>query len=209
MAPALVLSSFGAAAGVPLAVILAADIALLQSLAPLLVAAAGERESPSVVLRRIGRRIILDPIVIAVVAGIAYAATGLGLPAGVSDLVGLLGGIAPALGLLLVGLSLSARRTVDIPQELLPALAVKLFAHPVIVYLLLGWVGDFNEAWVFTAVMIAALPPALQAVPLAARAFATRAAAAADLGLIVSFVTLVTLGALLIAGVLPADPFGG
>ncbi|MCW5696548.1 MAG: hypothetical protein KIS96_07410 [Bauldia sp.] len=207
MAPAIVLAAFGAAAGVPLAIILAVDIVLLQALAPLLVAAAGERERPAIVFRRIGLRIALDPIVIAAVAGVLYAATGLGLPAGVADLLGLLGGIAPALGLLLVGLSLSNRRTIDIPEDFLPALAVKLFAHPIIVYLLLGWVGDFAEPWVFTAVMIAALPPAAQAVPAAARSIGNRAATAADLGLIASFVTLVALGALLIAGVVPADPF--
>lgn len=41
--------------------------------------------------------------------------------------------------------------------------AVKLIAHPLIVLTLLPMFGTFSETWVGTAVLMAALPPALTA----------------------------------------------
>lgn len=40
---------------------------------------------------------------------------------------------------------------------------VKLFAHPLIVWVLLSLVGGFDPIWVYTAILMASLPTALNA----------------------------------------------
>lgn len=207
MAPALTLPAFGAAAGAPTAIILALDVVLLLSLGPLLLAVGAERGSFAAVATRIARRIALDPSVLAVAAGILYSAAGLELPQGINDLLAVLGGAAAPLGLLLLGLVLARQSQIEVTADMLPALCTKLFIHPLIVYLLLGWVGNFDPAWVYSAVLIAALPPAGQAVSVAARSVSSRIVSAANAGLIGSVVTLAALIALVSSGTLPADPF--
>ena len=46
-------------------------------------------------------------------------------------------------------------------------LVVKLVVHPLIVYLLLSWIGGFDRIWVYAAVLMAALPPAANVLALA------------------------------------------
>jgi malonate transporter and related proteins len=49
------------------------------------------------------------------------------------------------------------------PLEVPLLACVKLLVHPILVLALLAWFGPFGEVWVDTALLMAALPPALSA----------------------------------------------
>ena len=72
----------------------------------------------------------------------------------------MLGDAAAPAALFAVGVSLTGRTIDKVPPELPALIGVKLVVHPLIVYLLLSWVGDFDPVWVHAAVLMAALPPA-------------------------------------------------
>lgn len=210
--PALVLPAFGPAAGLPMAMIFLLDAVLIRFLLPSMWAIGGrDRASPAAVLKDGALSVMQQPAIIAVALGALFAGLGLGLPAGVGQGLDLLGAAAAPLGLLALGLALAAYRTNREGAgrlEWSAAIATKLFVHPAIVYLLLGWVGDFDPAWMFTALFLSALPPAWGVRGLVRQGITgDRTDATAATGLIVSLVTITALIALTVAGVLPADPF--
>ena len=96
-----------------------------------------------------------------------------------------------------------------LPAEVPILVCVKLLIHPLIVYLLLSWVGGFDPIWVHTAVLIAALPPAANVVALAQhyRVYDERASAALLLGTVISVATVTLVVIALLRDVLPVDPF--
>ncbi len=72
--------------------------------------------------------------------------------------------------------------------------AVKLLLHPLLVFLLLSLFGPFQQYWIETAVLMAALPPALN-VFVFARQYDTwveQASSAVLVGTLASVVTLTT-----------------
>jgi predicted permease len=88
-------------------------------------------------------------------------------------------------------------------------LLVKLVLHPLIVLCLLSALGPFSQAWVYTAVLMAALPPALN-VFIMARQYDTwveQASASVLVGTLVSVVTLTTVMWLVKTGMLPVQLF--
>ena len=92
----------------------------------------------------------------------------------------------------------------------MPALlAIKLIAHPVIVYLLLSAVGGFDRVWTFTAVLMASLPPALNVFVMASqyRTYVERASSAILIGTLSSVVTVTTLLWLISNDLLPVTLF--
>jgi malonate transporter len=212
LGPALVLPAFGPAASAPLALIYFWDGLIVRILLPILWAIGG-RERPTVgeVGRSIARLIFAQPALLAVVAGAVVSAFSVDLPAGIDEGLNLLGSAAAPLGLIGLGLALMAYRMGESGEAKLqfsPPLATKLFLQPVIVYLLVGWVGDFDPAWMFTAVFLAALPPA-SGIMAIARGETTAEAMdpAAATGLLISIVTITALIALTVQGVIPVDPF--
>ncbi len=212
LGPALVLPAFGPAAGVLMALILFWDGIIIRVLLPVLWAIGG-RERPSFreVRQNIGRGIVRQTTLWAVVAGVIVSMLSVDLPAGVDDAFTLLGSAAAPLGLIGLGLAVMAHRRSKGPQPKLQfsgALLVKLFLHPAIVYLLLGWVADLSPVWMFSAVFLAALPPAFETAAIGRGGPESDATdPVAVTGLIISFVTITALIALTVQGVIPADPF--
>ena len=212
LGPALVLPAFGPGAGIPLALIFFWDGIIIRVLLPILWAVGGrERPSPREVGRSIGRLIAGQTTLLAVVAGVLISALSIDLPAGIDDAVNLLGSAAAPLGLIGLGLAMMAYRRSEAPQPKLQfsgALLVKLFLHPAIVYLLLGWVADLSPIWMFSAMFLAALPPAFETTAIArGEADGDAVDPVAATGLIISLLTITALIALTVQGVIPADPF--
>jgi malonate transporter and related proteins len=91
-----------------------------------------------------------------------------------------------------------------------PLLAtVKLVAHPILVLLLLPVFGTFNATWVGTAVLMAALPPALTAFVFA-RQYGTwieHASSVVLFGTLFSVVTLTVVMWLVKNHALPQGPW--
>ena len=97
------------------------------------------------------------------------------------------------------------------PWEVPPLVTlVKLVLHPIIIFVLLSLLGPFDQIWVYTAVLMAALPPALN-VFVFARQYDTwveQASSAVLIGTLVSVVTLTSVMWMVKTHTLPALLFG-
>ncbi len=161
MGAALAVATFGAVAGAPMAILLAVDGAMLAALTPLMMALGRSgRSDPLALATEVARRVFTDPLLIATIVALIAAAISLRLPAPIDGLVTLLRQAAAPAALFLLGAALPFRPAISTDVEIPALIAVKLIGHPLIVYLLLSWVGGFDRVWVSTAILMAALPPA-------------------------------------------------
>jgi malonate transporter len=206
MGPALAVAAFGTAAAVPLALIIAVDGAMLAVMTPLMLALGGSgRSDPRALTETIARQVFANPLVIATIAGFIVAALRLHFPPPIDAFLTLVGQAAPPLALFAMGAGLPFRPIDTFQPDVPLLLAVKLIGHPLIVYLLLSWVGGFDRIWVETAVLMAALPPAASVIAVARDngAAVDRIASMVLLATVVSAATVTMVLVLLVSGVLP------
>jgi predicted permease len=209
--PALILLAFGQAAALPLVVVIVLDALLIRLLLPALWAVDGrDRQPVGEVLKRIWALVVDQPMFPAALAGAALAFAGIGVPLGIDQAASLLGSAAAPLGLIGLGLALASIGAREGASALQwnPALVTKLVVHPIVVYLLLSWAGNFDDAWMYAALLIAAVPPAAGLHTLARGN--TRPEPmdnVAATGVIASGVSITLLAILIFEGVIPADPF--
>ena len=87
---------------------------------------------------------------------------------------------------------------------------VKLALHPVLVFLLLSLFGPFEQSWVYTAVLMAALPPALNVFVFAQQydTWVEQASGAVLVGTLISVFTLTSVMWMVKTHTLPALLFG-
>lgn len=198
LAPPLVLAAFGPAAGATLGAIVAFEAIMLLIVTPLMMALGGtSRTDPAKLAIETGRDIGSNPVVVAVVLGLIAAAVGLRLPEAVDTLLTMVRSAAIPVALFVFGASLSFRSLGNVPLEVPIAVAVKLVVHPLVVYLLLSWIGGFDPLWVRTAVVAAALPPAADVVRLAAN-YRAASGTASQAVLLASYVGIATVTLVLI-----------
>ncbi len=193
MGAAVAIAAFGTAAAMPAALVLTFDTVLILIVVPLMMAMGGAGRADATALAEdIGRQIFLHPLILATIAGFLFSALGIRLPGSVDGLLTGLRFAAVPCALFLLGVGLSARELERIPLEMPILVAIKLVVHPIVVFLLLTWVGGFDPVWIATAVIIAALPPAAQVHTLAKHygVYAHRASGALALGMIVSISSL-------------------
>jgi predicted permease len=210
MAPGLTLAAFGAAATVPTALVFCFDNTLFFTLAPLLMAlAGGQAGGPAKLALAIGRRVLFHPFIIATIAGVVAAAIRFVPPGPIDQMLTLLRGAAAPCALFAMGVTIAKRPVKRIPVELPIIVAIKLIVQPIIAYLLLGWFGDFNEVWVYSAVLMASLPTATNVFVLAQQyqTWVQRASATVLITTVASVATVTALLYLISAGILPPDPF--
>lgn len=161
MGPGLTLAVLGPQAAVPAALIFCFDVALVFTLAPLLMAFAGtEKQTPSKLALQILKKVFLHPFIIATIAGVLGAAFHFEPPQAIDTILSFLRSAAAPSALFAMGVTVALRPLKRFPIELPGLLAVKLVAHPLIAYLMLGVIGDFDPVWVATGVLMASLPPA-------------------------------------------------
>jgi hypothetical protein len=96
-----------------------------------------------------------------------------------------------------------------VPGEVPWLVVIKLVLHPLLVWVLLSVLGDFDPMWVYAAVIMAALPPALNIFVISTQydVGVERASACVLLGTVVSMVTLTAFLWLVKTGTLPVDLF--
>jgi predicted permease len=207
MGPGLALATLGPAANVPVALIFCFDTLLLFGLVPFLMALADPRhESIAATALEVVKRIVLHPFIIATVLGVASAAIRFEPPVALDRLMQFLQNAAAPCALFVLGVTVALRPIQKMPWEVPCTIAVKLILHPVMALALLSWLGPFEVSWVYTAVLMAALPPALN-VFIMARQYDTWVAQASGsvlFGTFVSVVTLTTTMWLVKTGKLPA-----
>jgi predicted permease len=210
LAPGLTVAAFGAAAAAPTALVFTFDTAMLLTLVPLMMLLGGtERASGSALAKSIARNIALHPLILASFLGFIVSLIGIGLPGPLDALLSFLGSAGAPCALFIVGLGLAGRPLGQISLEMPVLIAIKLIVHPLIVYLLLSWIDGFDSTWVKTAVLMAALPPAMNVLIFARKygTYASRASTAILVGTAAALVTLTVVLVLLVNEALPVNPF--
>ncbi len=206
MGPGLALSTLGPTAAVPVALIFCFDTLLLFSLVPFMMAIASpQKKSVASVALEVVKRIGTNPLVIASVLGILSAAVHFQPPAAAEKLMLFLSNASAPCALFTLGVTVALRPLKKVPWEMPMLTTVKLVMHPIVVFVLLSAFGPFDQMWVDTAVLMAALPPALN-VFVFARQYDTwveQASTAVLVGTVVSVLTLTTVMWMVKSGTLP------
>lgn len=193
MGPGIAVAALGSEAAVPMALVFCLDTALILFLVPFLMTlAGGPRESVWASLLHIFRRVALHPLILATMLGVAAAAVRFEVPVALDRLLQFLQNAAAPCALFTLGVTVALRPLKSVPWEVPPVILVKLAIHPVLVLVILSLLGPQPEVWMYTAVMLAALPPALNVFVLARQydTWVTEASSAILLGTLVSVVTL-------------------
>jgi predicted permease len=195
MGPGLALATLGPAANVPVALIFCFDTLVLFALVPFLMALADPRhESLAATAVEVVKRIVLHPFIIATALGVASAAIRFEPPVALDRLMQFLQNAAAPCALFVLGVTVALRPIQRMPWEVPFTVTIKLLVHPLVVLTLLSLLGPFDPTWVYTAVLMTALPPALN-VFIMARQYDTWVAQASGSVLFGTFVSVVTLTA--------------
>lgn len=198
LGPGLALTALGAASTVPVALIFCFDNILFFVMTPILMAVSGSEAGGLLrMARTILRRIFTHPFILATIAGIAAAATEFRPPVFIDTFLTMLRGAAAPCALFAMGVTVALRPFPErsVVTELSVLLAIKLVVHPLIVFVVLGWVGGIDPLWLSTAVLMAALPPATNVFVLATQyqVYVQRASSAVLVGTGLSVVTVTAI----------------
>lgn len=208
MGPGLTIAALGQASIVPTALIFVFDTMLLFTLVPLLMAVSGAgdrrwRETLWYIVLRVGTH----PFNIASALAVTAAYLRLDLWAPLDTMLSFLKNAAAPCALFTMGVTVALRQVRKIPAELPGLLVVKLVLHPLIAWVMLSWIGSFSREWTYTAILMAALPPALNVFVLANQyhVYVERASTAILVGTLVSVATVTTWLYLVTHDLIPVD----
>ncbi|MBL4695194.1 MAG: AEC family transporter [Rhizobiaceae bacterium] len=193
LGPPIAIAAFGPAAGVPAALVFCLDNAMHFTLAPLLMALHKEEDSSVWTLTgQILYKILSHPFIIATIVGIAGAVFQVEPPEPIEKLLVLLSSAAAPCALFAMGVTAALRPLKNVPKELGYILPLKLVIHPLLVWGILTLIGGFDQIWVYTAVLLAALPTATNVFVIAQQYghWRERASSAVVLTTLVSTVTV-------------------
>jgi malonate transporter len=210
MGPGLALLVFGQEAAVPVALIFCFENIIHFTVAPMMMAlAGGDKSTPRQLATGIARKIVLHPFIIATAFGVAAAYLQLRPPLPVERLLEYLSAAAAPCALFAMGVTLALRPLKRVTRELGPIALLKLIVHPLLCYVVLSWVGDFSPVWLFSAVLLAALPTATNVFVIAQQyhVWVERASASILLTTCISVATVTGLLYFIKGGMLPPDLF--
>ena len=160
LGPPLMLTFFGERGAGPLAMAILAEIMVLLSVGAVIMSTArdGSRTGIGSLLLR---GTVLNPVVMAILLGVALAATGTALPTPADRFLGFLGNAAGPTALFALGGALALqhidRGTVVAAAGIATA---KLLAYPALAWWVLGHLLHVEPFWVQSGVLMAALPTA-------------------------------------------------
>jgi malonate transporter and related proteins len=168
-----------------------------------------DKHSPAELLAGVAKKIVLHPFIIATAVGICAAYFEFRPPLPVERLLEYLSSAAAPCALFAMGVTLALRPLNRVPKELVPIAVLKLTVHPMLCYLVLSWIGSFSEVWMFSAVLLAALPTATNVFVIAQQygVWVERASASILLTTCISVATVTGLLYMIKSGMLPPDLF--
>jgi malonate transporter len=210
MGPGLALIAFGQEAAVPVALIFCFENVIHFAVAPMLMAvASGEKGSAGRLAIEVVKKIALHPFIIATVIGVAAASVQFQPPLPLGRFLSYLANAAAPCALFAMGVTLALRPLKRIPTEIAPIALLKLIIHPTLCYVTLSLVGNFDPVWVFSAVLLAALPTATNVFVIAQQygVWVQRASASILITTCLSVLTVTGLLYLIKSGSLPPDLF--
>jgi malonate transporter and related proteins len=210
MGPGITIAALGPAATVPTALIFCFDSILIFTLVPLMMAL-GRHDHVSMLAMAggIARRILLHPFILATAAGVVAAYLEFRPPVVIDSILEHLAAAAAPCALFALGVMVALRPVKRVAWELPFLMLLKLVVHPALVLVALSLMGTFDPVWVYTAVLMAALPPALNVFILAQQneVYVERASSGILIGTVISVVTLTAALYLVANGLLPTDLF--
>jgi predicted permease len=211
MGPGIAIAAFGEPSIVPVALIFCFDNTLHFVMAPLLMALSGGdgKEKAWKVTWQVFMRIFTHPFILATIVGVGAAVLEWQPPQAVGRMLTYLQGAAAPCALFAMGVTVALADRGRIPKVVGFLVPAKLLIHPVIVYVILSWIGDFEPVWVYTAVLLAALPTATN-VFVIAQQYGVWVARASSMVIATTVISIFTVTGLLYAitsGVLPPDLF--
>jgi len=164
-----VLSTHGAEAATPVAVITSIHTALLWLAATLHVEAVSEhgQTSTRALLSELGQNLLTNPIILAVLAGTLWRQTGIGLGEAPRTMLDMLAQAGVPCALFALGLSLRDFSIRGQVPTLAALLMLKLVLFPLLVWVLAFWVLPLDPLWASVAVLFAACPTGVNAFILA------------------------------------------
>jgi malonate transporter and related proteins len=210
MGPGLTIAALGQGAIVPTALIFVFDTVLLFTLVPFLMAVGGKGEmNLAATAWYVVKRVVTHPFNIATAVAVLASALHFEPPAALDTMLNYLKNAAAPCALFTMGVTVALRPMARIPAEIPALLLIKLVVHPLLVWLVLSLIGDFSREWMFTAVLMASLPPALNVFVIANqyRVYVERASTAILIGTLVSVVTVTGLLLLVAHDSIPYDLF--
>ena len=210
MGPGLTLAALGQDAIVPTALIFVFDNCLLFTLVPFLMALGGsEKMKVGATAWYVVKRVTTHPFNIATAVAVLAAYVRFVPPAPVDAMLTFLKNAAAPCALFTMGVTVALRPLRQVPREMPALMLIKLVIHPLLVWVVLSWIGNFPRAWVFTAVLMAALPQALNVFVIANQyqTYVERASTAVLIGTLISVVTVTGLLVLITENRIPVDLF--
>ncbi len=210
MGPGLALLAFGSSAAVPVALIFAFENALHFAVVPALMALAGTGErAPGGLVFDVVKRILLHPFILATIIGVGAAALEVSPPLAVERLLDYLANAAAPCALFVMGVTLALRPLRRVPRELSLIVPLKLIVHPLLCWVVLSALGNFDPVWTQSAILLAALPTATNVFVLAQQyhVWAERASATVLVTTAASVVTVTAILWLMRTGAVPVDLF--
>jgi len=155
----LALAAFGDAATVPTIITVVVNSALVVGVTTILIELALHKaSSPAQLARHVAKSLLKNPMLIAPIAGILWAASGLTLPASVDKFCEILGAAAGPCALFAIGLFLVGKPIAADLREVGFALLLKLLVQPALTWWLATQVLEMPPLWVAVAVIMAATP---------------------------------------------------
>ena len=196
MGPGLALATLGAQAAAPVALIFCFETLLFFSLLPFMMALARpSSQSAGALAVEVLRKIVLHPLLIATALGVLSAAVNFEPPVALDKLLQFLKSASAPCALFTLGVTVALRPFQRVPWEVPGLVLVKLVLHPLVMLAMLTMLGPFDPNWTSTAVLMAALPPALNVFVLARQyeSWVEPASGSVLLGTLVSVATLTTV----------------
>jgi predicted permease len=196
MGPGLTLAALGTGASVPTALIFTFDSTLFFAAVPFLMAIGGvEKKRPLATAFMVVRQVLTHPFILATILGVLVAVAQVRPPAAIERVLDYLYNAAAPCALFTLGVTVALRPLKRVSAEIPVLVAIKLIVHPLMVWVLLSLTGPFDPVWVYTAMLMAALPPALNAFIMAKQyeVYVPQSSAGILVGTLASVVTVTTL----------------
>lgn len=196
MGPGLALATVGVQAAAPVALIFCFETLLFFSLLPFMMALARPSgKSAGTLALEVAQKIVLHPLMIASALGVLSAGLRFEPPVALDKLLQFLQSASAPCALFTLGVTVALRPFQKAPWEVPVLVLVKLLIHPIVMLTMLTVFGPFDPNWVATAVLMAALPPALNVFVLARQydSWVEPASGSVLLGTLVSVATLTTV----------------
>ena len=154
----LAITAFGEAAAVPAIVATIVNAAVVPGIGIVLIEVARGRGGGPGVLLELARSLATNPVLVAPLLGLGWAATGLAPPTPIESFTSILGAAAAPCALFAIGLFLVGKPQAEGRAEVGAMMAVKLIAHPALTALMVFVVYPADPYWAKNAVLMAALP---------------------------------------------------